>query len=635
MARSSHDRRRAARNWARSSGSTWSGRRRPRRTRRPSGTSASGGRAGCSATMRFTMAQPEVSCHPETLLDGRAHRRLRRALLLRARPGGRRRARAGSRGMRGVTTTRSCASASTLLGRRLGGAYRVLVDANQHVDRAGAERSGVGFIGKNTMLITRTHGSWVVLGTLVTDVEIEPTPPLDAGCGSCTLCIDACPTGALDDEPGVLDATRCLSYWTQTAGQMPDDVMDALDDRVYGCDICQDVCPWNRGVEKRRADEPLPDGRRARWSRSRTGSSGDGERARRRRSSGSSCRGTTRAGSAERAGRARQRRRTSDAGSRRRTSTTPTPCCERRRSVRSARSPIGRPRKWGEAEATPHQPGCRASLGARRPRAAEPGRGARRARGRGRRRCPPRSGRALLALAIAAGAGHRADPHRPRARLAATRAGRRRRARRRRSRADAGRRLRCRPADRRGRPDTPAPGARESRRERAPPRLERHDRRRRARRSGRRRRRRRRAGSRPDGRRLRTRRERRRLERARPLGRADDRRGARRVARARRRSPARARGSGFLCRPLPPRAEPELRLERLGACADGTPHRRGLEHHGLAAVGEHLGEEPLLRLERDVRDGRLVGQPPCAALELPAGDRRRVPEQARRRGSAR
>ena len=171
-----------------------------------------------------------------------------------------------------MTTTRSCASASTCSGRRLGGTYRVLVDANQHVDRDGAERSGVGFIGKNTMLITRTHGSWVVLGTLVTDVEIEPTPPLDAGCGSCTLCIDACPTGALsDDEPGVLDATRCLSYWTQTAGEMPDDVMDALDDRVYGCDICQDVCPWNRGVEKRRARRAAARRRHPRRSRWRTG----------------------------------------------------------------------------------------------------------------------------------------------------------------------------------------------------------------------------------------------------------------------------------------------------------------------------------------------------------------------------
>jgi epoxyqueuosine reductase len=104
------------------------------------------------------------------------------------------------------------------------------------------------------MLITRAHGSWVVLGTLVTDVEVEATPSVPPGCGSCTLCIDACPTDALH-EPGVLDATRCLAYWTQTPGEMPDDVMDGLDDRVYGCDICQDVCPWNRGVEKRRAGE--------------------------------------------------------------------------------------------------------------------------------------------------------------------------------------------------------------------------------------------------------------------------------------------------------------------------------------------------------------------------------------------
>jgi epoxyqueuosine reductase len=97
------------------------------------------------------------------------------------------------------------------------------------------------------------------LGTVVTTAELEATLPVSPGCGSCTRCIEACPTGALD-EPGVLDSTRCLSYWTQTAGEMPDDVMEALDDRVYGCDICQDVCPWNAGVEKRRASAPLPPG---------------------------------------------------------------------------------------------------------------------------------------------------------------------------------------------------------------------------------------------------------------------------------------------------------------------------------------------------------------------------------------
>ena len=144
-----------------------------------------------------------------------------------------------------------------LLGRRLGGSYRVLVDANQHVDREAAARSGVGFYGKNTMVITRRYGSWVLLGTLVTDVEIDPTPPLELDCGSCTLCVDACPTGALD-EPGTLDSTRCLSYWTQAPEPIPAEMRDELGDRVYGCDVCQDVCPWNRGIERRRAGHPPP-----------------------------------------------------------------------------------------------------------------------------------------------------------------------------------------------------------------------------------------------------------------------------------------------------------------------------------------------------------------------------------------
>ncbi len=127
----------------------------------------------------------------------------------------------------------------------------MLVDANQHVDREAAARSGVGFYGKNTMLITRRHGSWVVLGTIVSDVELEPTPPLEPGCGSCRLCVDACPTGALD-EPGTLDATKCLSYWTQAPAPIPAGYRAELGAQVYGCDICQDVCPWNRGVERRR-----------------------------------------------------------------------------------------------------------------------------------------------------------------------------------------------------------------------------------------------------------------------------------------------------------------------------------------------------------------------------------------------
>jgi epoxyqueuosine reductase len=112
--------------------------------------------------------------------------------------------------------------------------------------------------GKNTLAITRRHGSWVVLGVLVTEVEIEPSPPLALDCGECRLCIDACPTGALD-EPGVLDATKCLSYWTQAPAPIPEEYRSELGDMVYGCDICQEVCPWNRGIEKRRGDDPTTD----------------------------------------------------------------------------------------------------------------------------------------------------------------------------------------------------------------------------------------------------------------------------------------------------------------------------------------------------------------------------------------
>jgi epoxyqueuosine reductase len=108
------------------------------------------------------------------------------------------------------------------------------------------------------MLITERHGSWVVLGTVVTDVEIEASAPRGQGCGSCRLCIDACPTDAIVAD-GVLDARRCLSYWTQAPHAVPEDYRSALGPRVYGCDICQDVCPWNRGVERRRQDGGLPE----------------------------------------------------------------------------------------------------------------------------------------------------------------------------------------------------------------------------------------------------------------------------------------------------------------------------------------------------------------------------------------
>jgi epoxyqueuosine reductase len=211
---------------------------------------------GLFATMGFTTSRPEISCHPEELLPG-ARTVISAALCYWAdagEPG------PGEGRLSRYTWSDRYAELRErldLLGRRLGGSYRVLVDDNDHVDREAAVRAGVAFYGKNTLAITRRHGSWVVLGTLVTDQAVEPATPLDPGCGSCTLCIDACPTDALD-EPGTLDSTRCLSYWTQAPAAIPEGYRAELGASVYGCDICQDVCPWNRGVEKRRAGVAPP-----------------------------------------------------------------------------------------------------------------------------------------------------------------------------------------------------------------------------------------------------------------------------------------------------------------------------------------------------------------------------------------
>lgn len=212
---------------------------------------------GLFADMRFTIARPEESCHPETLLPG-ARTVISAALCYWLPEPERPRGHGRLPRYTWFDAYAQLREQLDVLGERLGGNYRVLVDANQHVDREAAARSGVGFYGKNTLLITRRHGSWVVLGTLVTDVELESTAPLDLDCGECRLCVDACPTGALD-EPGTLDSTRCLSYWTQAPAPPPVEYRGDLGPQVYGCDICQDVCPWNRGVEKRRAGEPLPE----------------------------------------------------------------------------------------------------------------------------------------------------------------------------------------------------------------------------------------------------------------------------------------------------------------------------------------------------------------------------------------
>ena len=214
---------------------------------------------GLFAGMKFTMAQPETSCHPETLLPGARSVVSAARVLLAAGGAARSRARGASRATPGTTRTTQLREQLDALGRRLGGSYRVLVDANQHVDREAAARSGVGFYGKNTMLITRRHGSWVVLGTLVTDVELEPTPPLGPAAASARSASTRA-RRVRSTSPARSTRRSASPTGRRRRAPIPEAYRSELGAQVYGCDICQDVCPWNRGVEKRRAgDAPSGD----------------------------------------------------------------------------------------------------------------------------------------------------------------------------------------------------------------------------------------------------------------------------------------------------------------------------------------------------------------------------------------
>lgn len=147
-----------------------------------------------------------------------------------------------------------------VLGRRLetlsaeirawGGAVRWFVDTGPVLERDFAERAGVGFIGKHTNLISRRYGNWLVLGAVLTTLELPADPPARNLCGTCTRCLRACPTGAIVG-PFQLDARRCISYWTiEWRGSIPVEWRPAIGDRLFGCDDCLEVCPWNRFAQR-------------------------------------------------------------------------------------------------------------------------------------------------------------------------------------------------------------------------------------------------------------------------------------------------------------------------------------------------------------------------------------------------
>lgn len=136
--------------------------------------------------------------------------------------------------------------------------FKPMVDTGELVDVAVAQRAGLGFIGRNGLLITREFGSYVYLGEIITSLEFEPDEKVAFGCGECTRCIDACPTDALLGD-GRMNAKKCLSFQTQTKGYMPKEYRRKMGHVIYGCDICQIVCPYNKGMDYHFHDEMEPD----------------------------------------------------------------------------------------------------------------------------------------------------------------------------------------------------------------------------------------------------------------------------------------------------------------------------------------------------------------------------------------
>jgi epoxyqueuosine reductase len=217
--------------------------------------------AGLHGGMQFTYRNPARSTDPSTTVAGARSLVVGALSYRRARPVGEVAGAAGRVARYSwVDFYAPLRTALQLVADRLlddGWSARVVADSNALVDREAAYRAGLGWYGKNANLLIPGEGSWFVLGSVVTDAPLEATPAgarVGDGCGACTRCIDACPTNAIV-APGVVDARRCLAWLVEAPGSFPVEFREALGDRIYGCDDCQEVCPPNRVLD-RRADAP-------------------------------------------------------------------------------------------------------------------------------------------------------------------------------------------------------------------------------------------------------------------------------------------------------------------------------------------------------------------------------------------
>lgn len=207
--------------------------------------------AGMFGRMRFTMSNPAASCDPRaSMADARSL--VVGAFSYRRDPQPKPSSFSGRVAQYAWAdwygVLRNALEAMAEILRRSGREAEVFVDSSHLVDRAAAARASVGYFGKNSNLITEAGGSWVILGSILTDASLPEDPTSPGDCGECARCIPMCPTDAIV-APGVIDARRCIAYLVQAPDDAPRDLRVAIGDRIYGCDECQERCPANLKLE--------------------------------------------------------------------------------------------------------------------------------------------------------------------------------------------------------------------------------------------------------------------------------------------------------------------------------------------------------------------------------------------------